>query len=63
MILNAIYAQNKLRIKLPITRAGWKVTKIYSHYNFELERFKKKFILMSQKSRQKATNSVEKDFS
>ena len=63
MILKAVYAQNKLRIKLRITRAGWKVMKIYSHCNFELERFKKNFVLMSPKSRQKATNSIEKYFS
>ena len=26
-----------------INRAGWSVTKIYSHYTFEQECFKKKF--------------------
>ena len=39
-----------------IKRAGWKVTKLYSHYSFKQERFKKKFILMNQKSRQSAKN-------
>ena len=45
-----------------INRAGWKVTKLYSHYSFEQERFKRNFILMNQKSRQNAKDSIEKDF-
>ena len=45
-----------------IKRAGWKVTKIHGHLTFEQKRFKQKFILMNQKSRQKSNNSVEKDF-
>ena len=45
-----------------INRAGWKVTKLYSHYSLEQERFKKNFILMNQKSRQNAKNLIEKDF-
>ena len=45
-----------------IKRAGWKVTKIHSHITFEQARFKQKFILMNQKSRQQSKNSVEKDF-
>ena len=45
-----------------VVRAGWKITKIYSNYTFEQERFKKYFILMNQKSIQNAKNSVEKDF-
>ena len=45
-----------------IKRAGWKVTKIHSHLTFEQERFKQKFILMNQKSRQYSKNNVEKDF-
>ena len=32
--------------------AGWKVTKIHSNLTFEQSRFKNKFILMNQKSRQ-----------
>ena len=43
-------------------RAGWKVTKIHSHLTFEQKRFKQKFILMNQKSRQQSKNNVEKDF-
>ena len=45
-----------------INRAGWSVTKIYAHYTFEQECFKKNFIIMNQRSRQNAKNSVEKDF-
>ena len=45
-----------------IKRAGWKVTKIHAHLTFEQKRFKQKFILMNQKSREKSSNSVEKDF-
>ena len=45
-----------------IKRAGWKLTKIHSHLTFEQVRFKQKFILMNQKSRQQSKNSVEKDF-
>ena len=45
-----------------IKGSGWKVTKIHSHITFEQARFKQKFILMNQKSRQQSKNSVEKDF-
>ena len=45
-----------------ISRGGWCVTKTYSHFTFEQEVFKKNVILMNQKSRQNAKNSVEKDF-
>ena len=45
-----------------IKRAGWKVSKIHSHLTFEQKRFKQKFILMNQKSRQQSKNTVEKDF-
>ena len=44
-----------------IKRAGWSVTKVYSHYTFEQECFKKSFILMNQRSRQNAKNSIGKD--
>ena len=36
-----------------IKRAGWTVTKIHSHLTFEKSRFKRNFMLMHQKSRQK----------
>ena len=45
-----------------IKRAGSLVTCIYKHYTFEQSKFKKDFVVMNQKSRQKATTSVEKDF-
>ena len=45
-----------------IKRAGWIVTKIYSHFTFEQDAFKKDFVLKNQKSRQNAKNSIEKDF-
>ena len=38
--------------------AGWKVTKIHAHLTFEQKRFKKKFILMNQKSRQESENNI-----
>ena len=45
-----------------INRAGWSVTKIYSHNTFKQECFKKNFILMNQRSRKNAKISSEKDF-
>ena len=45
-----------------IKRASWKVTKIHAHLTFEQKRFKQKFILMNQKSRQESKNDIEKDF-
>ena len=45
-----------------IKRAGLNVTKIHSHITFEQARFKQKFILMNQKSREQSKNSIEKDF-
>ena len=45
-----------------IKRAVWKVAKIHSHITFEQGKFKQKFILMNQKSRQQSKSSVEKDF-
>ena len=45
-----------------LTRAGWLVTHIYEHFTFEQTKFKKDLVVMNQKSRQKATSSVEKDF-
>lgn len=33
--------------------AGWTVTRIYLHYTFKQECFKKKFIIMNQLSQQK----------
>ena len=45
-----------------IKRAGRKVTKIHAHLTFEQKRFKKKFFLMNQKSRQESKNNIEEDF-
>ena len=45
-----------------IKRAGSLVTYICEHYTFEQSKFKKDFVVMNQKSRQKSTTSVEKDF-
>ena len=45
-----------------ITRAGLLVTHIYEHFTFEQSRFKKDFVVMNQKSRQKTTTPVKKDF-
>ena len=45
-----------------IKRAGRKVTKIYSRLTFDQFRFKRKFILMNQKSRQQSKNDIEKIF-
>ena len=45
-----------------ITRAGWLVTHIYEHFTFKQSMFKKDFVVMNQKSRQKTTTSVKKDF-
>ena len=35
---------------------------IYENFTFEQSKFKKDFVVMNQKSSQKATSSVEKDF-
>ena len=45
-------------LRFLIKRAGWVVTKLYSHFTFQQEAFKKDFVLMNQKSRQDAKNSV-----
>ena len=45
-----------------IKTAGQKVTKINAHLTFEQKRFKEKFILINQKSRQLSKNNIEKDF-
>ena len=49
-------------IKFVVLRCGWKVTKLYKHYYFDQERFKRNFILMNQKARQEAADKVESDF-
>ena len=43
-----------------IKRAGWLVTCIYEHFNFEQAKFKGDFVIGNQKARLKAESSVEK---
>ena len=45
-----------------INRAGWSVTKIYSHNTFKQECFKKNFILMKQRSRKNTKILTRKIF-
>ena len=45
-----------------IKRAGWRVTKLYSHITFEQDAFKKEFVLLNQTSRQNAKSNIENDF-
>ena len=45
-----------------IKRCGWVVTKIHAHLTFDQAPFKKKIILMNQKSRQESKTNAEKDF-
>ena len=45
-----------------ITRAGWKVTKVYDHYIYKQDTFKKNFVVMNQNNRKTAKTKVEKDF-
>ena len=49
-------------LKCLILRAGWRVTKLYSHFKFEQDAFNRDFVLMNQKFRQDAKNYIEKDF-
>ena len=44
------------------TRADWKVTRIYEHYTFKQDTFKKDFVVMNQNARKTAKSKVEKDF-
>ena len=44
------------------TRAGWKVTKIYDHFTFKQDTFKRDFVVMNQNARKIAKTKVEKDF-
>ena len=44
------------------TRAGWKVNKIYKHYTFKQDTFKKDFVVMNQNPRKTAKTKFEKDF-
>ena len=44
------------------TRAGWRVTKIYDHYTFKQDTFKRGFVVMHQNTGKTVKSSVEKDF-
>ena len=44
------------------TCAGWKVRKIYEHYTFKQDTFKKDFVMMNQNARKTAKAKVEEDF-
>ena len=44
------------------TRLGWTVTKIYEHYTYKQNTFKKNFVTMNQDARKAAETKVEKDF-
>ena len=44
------------------TRAGWKLTKIYCHYTFKQDIFKREFVAMNQNAIKAAKAKVEKDF-
>ena len=44
------------------TRAGLKVTRIYEHYTFKQDTFKKDFVVMNENARKTAKTKVEKDF-
>ena len=54
-----LYAED---IYLLSTRARWKVTKIYDHYTFKQDTFKKNFVVMNQNARKTAKTKVKKDF-
>ena len=45
-----------------VSRGGWLVTYIYTHYIFHQSKFKKDSVIMNQKSCQTASSKVEKDF-
>ena len=45
-----------------IKGCGWVVTKIHAHLTFDQSPFKKKIILMNQKSRQESKTNAEKNF-
>ena len=47
-------------LRFLIKRAGWIATKLYSHFTFEQDAFKKDFVLMNQRSGQNAKNDIEK---
>ena len=49
-------------LRFLIKRARWHVTKLYLHFTFKQDSFKREFVFMNQTSRQNAKNNIEKDF-
>ena len=65
-----IHATLKKKIFVPLyaedlyfltTKMGWTVTKIYEHFTFKQDTFKKGFVVMNQDARKAAETKVEKD--
>ena len=54
-----LYAE---RLHFLVKRTWWLVTKSYEHYTSKQGKFQKEFVVMNQKSYQKATSPVERDF-
>ena len=52
-----LYAED---LYLITTRAGAKVTKLYNHYTYKQDTFKKDFVVMNQNNRKTAKTKVEK---
>ena len=52
-----LYAKH---LRFLITRCGWTVTKIYLHFTFEQDMFKKYFVISDQVARQNAKTDMEK---
>ena len=49
-------------IRFLVKRAGWTLTRFYSHYSFEQECFQKKIVITNQVFWKKAKSLVKKDF-
>ena len=45
-----------------IKRTGWLVNHVFEQFTFEQSKFKKDFVVINQKARQKSTSSVKRDF-
>ena len=49
-------------LKLLLECCAWTVTKIYRHFTFRQEMFKKEFVISNQVARQNAKTPMEKNF-
>ena len=49
-------------LHLLISRCGWRVWVVRSHYAFECRKFENEFVIINQVSRQNAKTDVERDF-